>query len=154
MKFIAFFFLIQLINVILNTLRTCITAKGNKIAATIVTSICYGFYTFVIVYTANDYSVWVKAAITVVSNLIGVYFSMWLLEKIKKDKLWEIVVHTKQNIDSDLKNENVHYYTNNCLDNTYVYHIFSENQKKSTVIKKILDNKNLSYIVHEQNVKL
>lgn len=157
-QFIIFFFIIQLINVVLNTLRTCITASGKKFLATIVTSICYGFYTIVIVYTAGDMNLWVKVIITIITNLIGVYASMTFLEKIRKDKLWEIVATIptlySQKIIEILDKENISYSSIFDNNNRLILHIYSPNQKTSMRIKEILNNHSAKYIVHEEKVRL
>ena len=157
-QFIIFFFIIQLINVVLNTLRTCITASGKKFLATIITSICYGFYTIVIVYTAGDMNLWVKVIITIITNLIGVYASMTFLEKMRKDKLWEIVATIpksfSQSIVKELDDNNISYSSIYDNKDRLVLHIYSQNQKTSMCIKKILNNYNAKYIVHEENVRL
>lgn len=157
-QFIIFFFIIQLINVVLNTLRTCITASGKKFLATIVTSICYGFYTIVIVYTAGDMNLWVKVIITIITNLIGVYASMTFLEKIRKDKLWEIVATIptlySQKIIEILDKEDISYSSIFDNNNRLILHIYSPNQKTSMRIKEILNNHSAKYIVHEEKVRL
>lgn len=157
-QFIIFFFIIQLINVVLNTLRTCITASGKKFLATIVTSICYGFYTIVIVYTAGDMNLWIKVIITIITNLIGVYASMTFLEKIRKDKLWEIVATIptlySQKIIEILDKENISYSSIFDNNNRLILHIYSPNQKTSMRIKEILNNHSAKYIVHEEKVRL
>lgn len=157
-QFIIFFFIIQLINVILNTLRTCITASGKKFLATIVTSICYGFYTIVIVYTAGDMNLWIKVIITIITNLIGVYASMTFLEKVKKDRLWEIVATIptlySQKIIEILDKEEISYSSIFDNNNRLILHIYSPNQKTSMRIKEILNNHSAKYIVHEEKVRL
>ena len=158
-KAICFFFAMQLVNVILNTLKTCVIAKGNKVWASVISGICFGFYTFVVFYTAKDFmNLWAKAGITVVTNLIGTYFSMWLLEKLQKDKLWEIVANVKYEEQKDeiQKNLNESKMCYNIVKNNkgYTFYIYSQNQNESAIIKKVLDNSNAKYFVHSEEVKL
>ena len=81
----------------------------------------------------------------------------------KKDSLWEIVA-TVQNTEMDnykqflnliFTREQISF---NCMETNmqgeYVYHIYSENQKQSEIIKKALDGTNARYIVHEEKVRL
>ena len=161
-QFLLFFTLISLVNVILNTFRTCALASGRKLLATIVTSVCYGFYTFVIVYTANDFNIWLKAAITVATNLVGVYVSMTIMEKLRKDKLWEIVATANlsfvdlQFFEKKLNDEHIIYnYAATNRADEYVFHFYTHTQKESLKLKKILSMyKDIHYIVHEENGKL
>ena len=159
--YIVVFFICSLINVILNTLKTIIMHKEQKISSTIINAITYGFYAIIVVMTASALDLWITILITIVANAIGVYGSMWLLEKFKKDSLWEITATV------DRKNlEEIREYLNVCkiahnynlVDNyensQVVFRIYSENQKQSAEIKFILDKFGAKYIVHEERVKL
>ena len=160
--YIAVFFVCSLINVILNTLKTIIMHKEQKISSTIINAITYGFYAIIVVMTASALDLWITILITIVANAIGVYGSMWLLERFKKDSLWEItatILNDKNDIDyiiEELEKENISFnmiYTFN--EKEVVFHIYSKNQKESQTIKNLLDNMTYAkYIVHEERVKL
>lgn len=157
------FLVCQFINVALNTIKTIIMHKEEKISSAIINAITYGFYTIIVVMTASELPLWLTIVITIITNLIGVYISMLILEKLKKDSLWEIVA-TIQNTEMDnykqflnmvLSREQISF---NCVETNkqgeYVYHIYSENQKQSAIIKKALSGTNAKYIVHEEKVRL
>ena len=160
--YIITFVICQFINVALNTAKTIIMHKEEKISSSIINAITYGFYAIIVVMTASALPLWVTIVITIVTNLIGVYGSMWLLERFKKDSLWEIVA-TVGNLDNEkyyliamFSKEDVSY---NCIatdnnPNDYIFHIYSKSQKESAYIKKQLDYCNAKYIVHEEKVKL
>ena len=160
--YIILFVICQFINVALNTAKTIIMHKEEKISSSIINAITYGFYAIIVVMTASALPLWITIVITIITNLIGVYGSMWLLDRFKKDSLWEIVA-TVGNLDNEkyyliamFSKENISY---NCMatDNNpceYVFHIYSGNQKDSQYIKKELDYVNAKYIVHEERVKL
>ena len=161
--YVVVFFVCQLINVALNTAKTIIMHKEEKISSAIINALTFGFYSIIVVMTASALPLWITIIITVITNLIGVYASMWLLDRCKKDSLWEIVA-TVQNTEMD----NYKQFLNmifireqisfNCMETNmsgeYVYHIYSENQKQSEIIKKALSGTNAKYIVHEEKVKL
>ena len=161
--YIVVFFICQLVNVALNTLKTIIMYREEKISSSLINAITYGFYAIIVVMTASSLPLWLTIVITFITNLIGVYGSMWLLDRFKKDKLWEIVA-TVQNT----KMDNYKQFLNliftreqisfNCMETNmqgeYVYHIYSENQKQSEIIKKALSGTNARYIVHEERVRL
>lgn len=158
--YIVVFIICQLINVALNTAKTIIMHKEEKISSSIINAITYGFYAIIVVMTASELSLWITIVITAITNLIGVYGSMWVLERFKKDSLWEIVA-TIQGIDNarhleiNLTIDKISYnYTKTNKENEYVFHIYSENQKQSTFIKNRLDYVGAKYIVHEEKVKL
>ena len=160
---LVLFITLQLVNVILNTIKSIITIKGTKLSASIVSAITYGVYTIVVFYTASDeLSLFDKVWITMATNIIGVYISMVLLEKTKKDKLWEITATIRSNDSKDIEyisymldfyeiGHNYFYLTNN---QGAVFHIYSKTQKESEQIKKLLDNYNAKYIAHEEQVRL
>ena len=158
--YIIVFTVCQLINVALNTAKTIIMHKEEKISSSIINAITFGFYAIIVVMTASALPLWITILITTATNLVGVYGSMWVLERFKKDKLWEIVA-TVQEIDNlqylmlSFSIDHISYnYMKTNKDNEYVFHIYSENQKQSMFIKKELDYVNAKYIVHEEKVKL
>ena len=105
MNTIILFLVLQLVNVILSTLKSLLTIKGNKWHAVIANGIYFGYYTFIIKAIGDTESFEVfgimldgtitMAVITVLTNFIGVYFSLTLLEKLRKDKLWLLKVTIK-----------------------------------------------------------
>ena len=165
--YIVVFFICSLINVALNTLKTIIMHKEEKISSTIINAITYGFYAIIVVMTASALDLWITMLITVLANAIGVYGSMWLLEKFKKDSLWEIVANIKvnktelSNFENYLGTHDIPYnlvklYGCDISDGKtpFTAHIYSANQYQSEKIKFILDKINAKYIVHEERVKL
>ena len=89
MNFIIFFALITLANVIIQTVKSLFTIKGGKLSAATVNAIAFGFYTYIIFFTADDsISLWQKALITAVCNFIGVFFVKFIEERLQKDRLW------------------------------------------------------------------
>ena len=161
--YIALFFVCQLINVALNTLKTIIMHKEEKISSSLINALTYGFYAIIVVMTASNLPLWITIIITIVTNLIGVYTSMLILEKIQKDRLWEIVAtvgdeNNKMSPDLlaiDLKEENIAFNrTPTSKEYEYVFHIYSYSKKESIAIKKMLWEVSAKYIVHEEKIKL
>ena len=79
-----------------------------------------------------------------------------ILDLFKKDKLWRITVHLKDDKDvvactEILKNFNIGYTT---LPKTYDIDIYSYTQEESQIIKTILSNFKHTYFVQEMNNKL
>ena len=163
--YILFYLAVQLVNVVLNTMKTIITSKGQRIPAAIINALTFGFYTLVVALTANISNLWINMGITIVANLVGVYFSIWLLDKMRKDKLWEIVATVNFPVGSrtillsllkeDLSKNCISYnYIDTNKYNEYVFHIYSKSQKESIIIKNILKDYDAKYIVHEETAKL
>ena len=91
MKVIILFIILTIANVIIQTIKSICTIKCGKSIAAIVNAVAYGLYTFVIFYTSADgLSIWWKAILTALANLVGVYLVKLFEEKVRKDKLWRI----------------------------------------------------------------
>ena len=158
--YIIVFTVCQFINVGLNTAKTIIMHKEEKISSSIINAITFGFYAIIVVMTASALPLWITILITFATNLFGVYGSMWLLDRFKKDSLWEIVA-TVQGVDNlqylmlSFAIDRISYnYIETNKRNEYIFHIYSENQKQSAFIKKELDEVKAKYIVHEERAKL
>lgn len=150
------FFICSLINVMLSTLKTILTVKASKGVATIINAITYGFYAIVVKQLAS-LDLITTVTVTVVTNIIGVYVSMWLLEKTKKDCLWKISVTTKDNtLVEKLEKFSISYVMNPVQYKKQTYYnidVFSENQKDSSIIEDILKEYKVKYNITEINKK-
>ena len=159
-KLIITYLIFQTIYVILNTLTSIFKIKSGKFIASLSSAICYGFYVYVLIFTMADFPDYIKAILTATTNFVGVFLSMWILEKFKKDKLWEIKATVKYVEDIDyivhyFKKEKISYNIVSLFDNMgYIVNIYSKTQKDSAYIKKVLDGIGAKYIVHEEGAKL
>ena len=83
MKLLILFVVMNIVNVVLQTIKSIATVKCGKWGAAIVNAVAYGLYTFVIYYTTADgMSLWAKAGITAVANFFGVYITNFLFKKL------------------------------------------------------------------------
>lgn len=148
------FFICSLINVMLSTLKTILTVKASKGVATIINAITYGFYAIVVKQLAS-LDLITTVTVTIITNIIGVYVSMWLLEKTKKDCLWKISVTTKDNtLVEKLEKFSISYVMNPVQYKKQTYYnidVFSENQKDSSIIENILKEYKVKYNITEIN---
>ena len=162
LKLIITFLILQVVYVILNTITSILKVKSGKLIASITSAICYAFYVYVLIATATDsFPPYVKAVLVAITNFVGVYVSMWVLEKFKKDKLWEIQATIKDNnetlteIVQQLEENKISFNVLRTWDNKeLIFNIYSKSQKESAIIKAILDKVGAKYIVHEESVKL
>ena len=152
---IIMFAVCSLVNVILSTIKSVLTVKGSKGIATVINAITYGFYTLVVKQMANV-GYFEAVLITVVTNIIGVYFSLWLLEKMKKDKLWRITVNAKNEkqldrIAKELGKYNIGY---TLISGCFNIDIYSYTQKDSSIVKKIIEENNVKYFIQTMEKSL
>jgi hypothetical protein len=146
------FFGCSLVNVILSTTKTILTVRGGKKTAALINAITYGFYAIVVKQLAS-LDLQITVVVTIVTNLLGVYLSLWIIEKAKKDSLWKISVTTSnKEIVKKLEPFDISYtlsaveYKKQQL---YSIEIFSKNQKDSNIVKSILNEYDIKYNVTE-----
>lgn len=156
MNFIIFFALITLANVIIQTVKSLFTIKGGKLSAATVNAIAFGFYTYIIFFTADDsISLWQKALITAVCNFIGVFFVKFIEERLQKDRLW--IFNCTAKVESTdvikitelLKSMDISLTYNQLKDDLYTLSIYSYTQSESEMIESVLKNYKIKYCVIE-----
>ena len=84
------FIILNILNVIIQTVKSIATVKCGKTAAAIINAVAYGLYTVVTVYMMCELELWLKALIVPLANLIGGYVVKLLEEKARKEKIWKI----------------------------------------------------------------
>lgn len=145
------FFIVNLINVILSTMKSVLTIKSTRVIASLINAISYGFYALIIK-SMNNYEIEMVVIITVLANLIGVYFSMWIMEKYKKDKLWKITIVSDNDNYNFIEymlvyNElayNKYLQTTN-YGKTILFDVFTQTKNESKIIKELLEPLNVKY---------
>ncbi len=152
------FIVLNILNVIIQTVKSIATVKCGKTAAAIINAVAYGLYTVVTVYMMCELELWLKAVIVAVANLIGVYVVKLLEEKARKDKLWKVeATLLNQNLGEnddciiELRENNISF---NYIDiNKYlIINCFCATQKESATVKSILDKYNAKYFVSETKI--
>jgi len=141
MKLLIIFVLLNVVNVIIQTIKSIITIKGGKGISAIVNALAYGFYTVVIIYMVCDLSTTTKALIVGLVNLIGVYLVKWFEEKLQKDKLWKIELTVPKIAKNELSAELEKFgISHNYIDNIGKYTLFNcyaPTQKDSQFVKDL-----------------
>ena len=90
MKLLVFFIILNVVNVVLQTIKSLLTTKGNKWTAAIGNMVAYGLYTVLLVYMTCDLNLMAKVVIVGVCNFIGVFVVKLAEEKMQKDRLWKV----------------------------------------------------------------
>ena len=150
------FVVLNVVNVIIQTVKSIATIKCGKFSAAVVNALAYGLYTIVLVYMVCDLPIWLKAVVVAVANLVGVYVVKYLEEKKRKDKLWKVEATIPQSYTNglhlDLKIRNIpHNYIENVGQYT-VFNIYCKTQKQSAIAKVLLNQCNAKYFVSESKV--
>ena len=150
---VMIFFICSLVNVMLSTCKTVFTVKASKGAATFINACTYGFYAIVVKQLAS-FDLIYTVTITIITNIIGVYVSLWFIEKFSKDKLWRIEVtvptYTIEEIDTCL--EDIPHNYIKLSDKHTVFNFYCSTQKESSRVKEIVNIYNAKYFVTESKI--
>lgn len=156
MELLIIFIVLNIVNVILQTVKSIATVKCGKSVAAIINAIAFGLYTIVTVYTMCDLPLMLKAGIVAVCNLVGVWVVKWLEEKARKDKLWKVeATISNDGIDPEYDDCIIELKQNgipvNYIDITkyILINCYCATQADSAKVKTILDKYNAKYFVTE-----
>ena len=152
-ELLIIFIALNIVNVIIQTVKSLATVKCGKTVAAIVNAVAYGLYTVVVVYTVCDLPLWLKVVVVGACNLIGVFCVKWGEEKARKDKLWEVRATVyepyTESLHHDLENADIpHNYIPNIGKYT-IFNIYCETQAESKRVKGLLDYHKAKYFVSE-----
>ena len=99
------FIILNILNVIIQTVKSIVTIKCGKGIAAIVNAVAFGLYTIVTVYLMCELNLYLKAGTVALCNLVGVYVVKWCEEKARKDALWLVKITVPANNFSALYEE-------------------------------------------------
>ena len=154
MNILVIFIVLNVLNVIIQTVKSICTIKCGKLMASFVNALAYGLYTVVLVYMSCDLTTWTKALIVAVCNLVGVYVVKFFEEKMRKDKLWKIELTIKPNyielFTADLEKFVIPYTLVTKANQRYeIVNTFCAKQKDSAFVKSLAERYNAKYFVSE-----
>ena len=150
------FIVFNIINAIIQTVKSIATIKCGKTVAAIVNAIAYGLYTYIVVLTVCELPLWLKVVVVGGANLIGVYIVKLIEEKSRKDKLWKVEAtvlrgHTQSLHKALVEAEISHNYLEN-VGKWTLFNVYCENQEQSAKAKEILNRFNAKYFVSESKM--
>lgn len=155
-KLLIGFIILNIVNVIIQTVKSIATVKCDKVIAAIVNAVAYGLYTVVTVFMLCDLPLAWKAFIVAMCNLVGVYAVKALEEKARKDKLWKVEATVSAQYAERLHNElSVVKLSHNYIDKIgkyVIFNVYCETQADSIEAKKLLDYYHAKYFVSESKI--
>ena len=155
-KLFITFVILNIVNVIIQTVKSLATVKCGKTVASIVNAIAYGLYTVVVVYTVCDLPLWLKVVVVGLANLVGVFVVKWLEEKSRKDKLWKVECTISKNEVEDLSkilSDKVPFnYFETSNEKYVIFNIYCSTQLQSLYVKDCLTRKKAKYFVSETKI--
>ena len=152
MNLLILFIVLNVVNVIIQTIKSLCTIKCGKVVAALVNALAYGLYTIVLVYTVCDLPLYVKVAVVALANFIGVFTVKYIEEKMRKDRLWKIEATFKnRHILDDLKEIEVpHNYID--ANKYYIVNFYCSTQKDSALVKEFIVNNGGKYFATETKI--
>ena len=151
-QLLILFVVFNILNVIIQTVKSIATIKCGKTVASIVNAVAYGLYTYIVVLTMCDLPLLWKCFIVAGCNFVGVFTVKWFEEKARKDKLWKVEATVTPDwakwLISRLKEQNIPY---NYIDveKWVIFNIYCATQNESKIAKAHLDVASAKYFVSE-----
>ena len=150
-KLLLVFIVLNIANVIIQTIKSIATVKCGKVSAAVVNAVAYGLYTIVTVYLMCGLDLYLKAGIVALCNLVGVYVVKLIEGKARKDKLWKVEATVPAQwtdaVHFDLK-DIPHNYVQNVGKYT-LFNFYCATQKESAKVRDILAQYEVKYFVSE-----
>ena len=139
------FIIFNILNVIIQTVKSVATIKCGKGIAALINAVAYGFYTYIVVLTMCDLPLLWKALIVALCNLVGVYIVKWIEEKARKDKLWLVKITVPavkfQDVKIALDGYNIPF-TYYDVKKYIVFNTFCETQKETNLVTDLCKKHN------------
>lgn len=147
------FIILNIVNVIMQTVKTMVTVKAGKGIAALVNALTFGIYTVVTVYMLCDLPLFTKALVVALCNLVGVYVVKWVEEETRKDKLWKVELTVRNfhttHLHDDLEELDIpHSYIEN-VGKYSIFNVYCATQKESVLVKQVADRFCAKYFVSE-----
>jgi uncharacterized protein YebE (UPF0316 family) len=151
MKLLWLFIILNIVNVVLQTVKSIATIKCGKTVASLINAVAYGLYTVVVVYTVCDLDLWVKVAVVALANFVGVYVVKLIEEKARKDKLWKVEATVpakyQSSVHFDLKDIPHNYIEG--VGNYTLFNFYCATQAESAKVRDIINQYEAKYFVSE-----
>ena len=147
------FICLNIVNVIIQTIKSIATVKCGKGIAALVNAVAFGLYTIVTVYMMCELPLMWKAGIVALCNLVGVFLVKFAEEKARKDKLWKVELTVRNNKTDVLAREceelNIPFNQSQNVGKYTVFNIYCATQKESAFVKDLTTRHNAKYFVTE-----
>lgn len=148
-KLLIIFIILNVVNVIIQTVKSIATVKCGKVAAAVVNAVAYGLYTVVLVYTVCELPLWLKVIVVAFCNLVGVFVVKFGEEKARKDKLWKIeATFNTEDLEAIHNSTGIpHSYIE--VGSHVIFNFYTENQRQSAIVRNIVEKYHGKYFVSE-----
>ena len=152
MKLLILFVVMNIVNVVIQTVKSICTIKCGKAVAAIVNAVAYGLYTYIVVLTMCDLPLLAKCLIVAGANFVGVYVVKLFEEKARKDKLWKVELtipaENFEKVHAMLQMVKIpHNYVD--IEKYVLINCYCTTQNDSTLVRNIVNDFGAKYFVSE-----
>ena len=151
MKLLILFVVMNIVNVVIQTIKSIATIKCGKVTAAIVNAVAYGLYTYIVVLTMCGLPLLAKCLIVAGANFVGVFVVKFFEEKARKDKLWKVeaTIPAKYQgaVHFDLKDIPHNYIES--VGNYTLFNFYCATQAESAKVRDIINQYEAKYFVSE-----
>ena len=156
---IILFIILQIINVILSTIKSIVMIKGSKWGAIIANTIYFGVYTAVLKQISAIDSLALLVIITMLANFFGTWVGIVITDKLRKADLWIIKTVVRigyvKEYKKALNDAGIKYISYQTTWDEYTaIDIFSESRTQSKKIKEILIKFKAKYSIYKSHQDL
>ena len=156
-KLFITFVVLNVLNVIMQTVKSLATYKCKKEMASFVNAVAYGLYQVILVYAVCDLPLWLKVVVVALANLVGVYVVKYGEEKIEKDKLWLVKItvpnYNLEKVKQALNSKNIPF-TYYDVTKYGVFDTFCGTQKETLEVIEICKDNNGKMFASENKLNL
>ena len=151
-QLLIIFVVLNILNVVIQTIKSLATVKCGKTIAAIVNALAYGLYTYIVVLTMCNLPLLAKCLIVAACNFVGVWVVKFFEEKARKDKLWKVEATVypdrKEYLTSRLAEQKIPF---NYVDvgKYVIFNIYCATQRESSAARSLLEVSNAKYFVSE-----
>lgn len=142
------FIVIQLVNVIISTIKSIVTVNGSRMSASAINAISYTFGA-VITKLLTQQSFEVAIVVTFITNMVGVWVGKYIMEKREPERLWTVhaTVRSKEKtaLEEMLLKRGIQFVLLPAENDRYLYTIFARSKAESSLLKEILANFDVKY---------
>lgn len=153
--FLWVFIILNIVNVVIQTIKSIATIKSGKLMASVVNAVAYGLYTVVVIFmNIEGLGILWKAVIIGLANLVGVYVVKYFEEKARKDRLWkvELTIPTEYLVAVDGGLRSVPHSYIRLSDKHTLFNFYCATQEESKKVKEIANLYGAKYFVAESKV--
>lgn len=141
LKLFILFTVLNIINVVLQTVKSIVTITAGKWTSAMVNAIAYGLYQVILVYSVCELPLWQKVLVVALANFIGVFIVKYFEEKGQKEKLWkiEMTVPTKYRYILDTSLNSIPHSYLVISDKHTLFNIYCDTKDQSRMVRQIAE---------------